>query len=118
MRNTIAVNRGVDAQLDELLHQYTKMRACADEAVRVCREDLPREERNRIQSCTFFPQLGFLLVVEPDPVTGMDLFDVQDRQGRPWKRMFTAEKSVCYKNKYLGQLDELYGGTWNAMGGL
>jgi DNA mismatch repair protein MSH5 len=118
MRNTIAIQRGVDRHLDKLLHQYAEMHAYADEAVRVCSEHLPREARNRIQSCTVFPQLGFLLVVEPDPVTGMDPFDVHDRQGRPWERMFTAEESVCYKNEYLRQLDEHYGGTWNAIGGL
>lgn len=118
MRNAIAIKRGVDRDLDELLHQYAEMHAYADEAVRVCSEHLPQETRNRIQSCTFFPQLGFLLVVQPDPVTGTYLFDVQDRQGRPWERMFTAEESVCYKNQYLRQLDERYGGTWNAIGGL
>lgn len=117
LRNRLSIKPGADKCLDKLMQKYAGVRIQTDRAALASGGHLSREARNRIKSCTFFPQLGFLVVVEPDPFTGTAMFEIEDGNGKRWERVFTADASVCYKNDLLRELDELYGNAYREIGG-
>lgn len=118
LRNRLSIKPGLDKRLDELMQRYAGVRVHSDRAILASSQHLSRESRGRIQSCTFFPQLGFLLLVAPDPVTGTTSYEIEDEKGKQWERVFTADASMCYKNDHLRELDKLYGDVYRDIGGL
>lgn len=79
--------------------------------------ELPEWARKYIRSCIFLPQIGFLTVVEPNPVTGNGQYEGEGMVGDAWEKLFAADGAVCYKNSYMRELDEEYGDMYCQIGG-
>ena len=65
-RHRPSVKSGIDSNLDNLKNQYDGMASLLIEVVKEVNKTLPEWAHRYIQSCIFLPQLGFLMMVEPD----------------------------------------------------
>lgn len=79
--------------------------------------ELPEWARKYVQSCILLPQIGFLMIVEPDPATGNGRYEGEGTATEAWEKLFTADGAVCYKNSYMRDLDEEYGDMYCQIGG-
>lgn len=116
-RHRPSVKAGIDPQLDELKRQYDGMDSFLTEVVNHVNQRLPEWARQYIRSCIFLPQLGFLMVVEPDSSTGNGRYEGEGSGDDRWERLFTADGAVCYKNRYMKELDDQYGDMYCEIGG-
>lgn len=116
-RQRSSVKAGVDAQLDELKRRYDGMDSFLTAIVNHVNESLPEWACQYIRSCIFLPQLGFLMVVEPDPDTGNGKYEGEGTGKDRWEKLFTADGAVCYKNPYMRELDDQYGDMYCEIGG-
>lgn len=116
-RRRPSVKAGVDNQLDELKRTYDGMGSFLTEVVNHISGGLPEWARPYIRSCIFLPQLGFLTVVEPDPQTGRGRYEGEGTIDNEWQSLFTADGAVCYKNKFMRELDERFGDIYCEIGG-
>ncbi|KAM5356344.1 hypothetical protein ACJ41O_002990 [Fusarium nematophilum] len=110
------IKTGVNPELDELKRKYKGMNSfLAEIAARVSRK-LPEWARQHIRSCIFMPQIGFLTLVELDPVTGNSLYEGEGTTDSVWEKLFTADGAVYYKNSHMKELDEEYGDMYCEIG--
>lgn len=116
-RHRPSVKIGVDAELDELKRRYDGMGSFLTEVINHINQQLPEWAAQYIRSCIFLPQLGFLTVVELDPETGKGKYEGEGSDDIQWERLFTADGTVCYKNKFMKDLDGTYGDMYCEIGG-
>ncbi|PNY29296.1 MutS protein [Tolypocladium capitatum] len=116
-RRRSSVKAGIDAHLDELKRRYDGMGSFLTEVVNQVNQKLPEWACQYIRSCIFLPQLGFLMVVELDPHTGNGKYEGEGGDGERWEKLFTADGTVCYKNRHMKELDEQYGDMYCEIGG-
>ncbi|KAF4961953.1 hypothetical protein FSARC_9944 [Fusarium sarcochroum] len=115
-RHRSSVKAGIDPQLDELKRRYDGMDSFLTEVVNHINRDLPEWARKYVRSCIFLPQIGFLTVVEPNPVTGNGQYEGEGTAEGAWEKLFTADGAVCYRNSYMKELDEEYGDMYCQIG--
>ncbi|KAM0563807.1 hypothetical protein ACHAPJ_000013 [Fusarium lateritium] len=115
-RHRSSVRTGIDPQLDELKRRYDGMDSFLTEVVNHINRELPEWARKYVRSCIFLPQIGFLTVVEPSPVTGNGQYEGEGTADGAWEKLFTADGAVCYKNSYMKELDEEYGDMYCQIG--
>jgi DNA mismatch repair protein MSH5 len=116
-RHRSSVRAGIDPQLDELKRQYDGMDGFLTEVVNHVHRELPEWARKYVQSCIFLPQIGFLTVVEPNPVTRNGQYEGEGTTLGAWEKLFTTDDAVCYKNSYMRELDKEYGDMYCQIGG-
>lgn len=116
-RNRLSIKPGLDPQLDELKRRYDGVGSLLTKVVDDSTKHLPPKARKCIRSCIFLPQLGFLMVVAPDPQNGLEQYQGEYAGGNRWERVFTADGSVCYKTEDMRELDKLYGDMYCEIGG-
>ncbi|KJZ71201.1 hypothetical protein HIM_09407 [Hirsutella minnesotensis 3608] len=115
-RQRASVKAGIDPQLDQLKRQYDGMNGFLTAVVRQVNQELPGWARQHIRSCIFLPQVGFLMAVELDPLTGNGKYEGEGDPNERWEKLFTADDSVCYKNHYMTELDAQYGDIYCEIG--
>ena len=115
-RQRASVRSGIDRDLDELKKRYDGMAGFLTAVVKEVSQLVPEWAREYIRSCIFLPQLGFLMVVEPDE-TGRGKYEGEGTEDDHWERLFTADGAVCYKNRCMKELDEQYGDMYCEIGG-
>ncbi|KAF4445068.1 hypothetical protein F53441_10992 [Fusarium austroafricanum] len=115
-RHRSSVRTGVDSQLDQLKRRYDGMDSFLTEVVNHINRELPEWARKYVRSCIFLPQIGFLTVVEPNPVTGNGHYEGEGTAVGAWEKLFTADGAVCYKNSYMRELDDEYGDMYCQIG--
>ncbi|CAM1507372.1 Fc.00g070130.m01.CDS01 [Cosmosporella sp. VM-42] len=115
-RHRSSVRAGVDPQLDELKRRYDGIESFLTEVVNQMNRELPEWACQYIRSCIFLPQLGFLTVVEPNTETENGRYEEEGTSSGAWEKLFTADGAVCYKNKYMRELDEEYGDMYCQIG--
>ncbi|KAG9575405.1 hypothetical protein KCU97_g14209, partial [Aureobasidium melanogenum] len=54
-----------------------------------------------------FPQIGFLIAIPQDPITGHGVFEGPENE--PWEKMFTTEDFAYYKNENVIEMDSYFG---------
>lgn len=116
-RQRPSVRAGIDPDLDELKRRYDGMGSFLTAVVNHVNQQLPEWACQYVRSCIFLPQLGFLMVVELDPKTGNGRYEGEGSNSERWEKLFTADGAVCYKNKYMKELDEQYGDMYCEIGG-
>jgi DNA mismatch repair protein MSH5 len=116
-RHRSCVRAGVDGRLDELKRQYDGMTSFLTHVVNHIRARLPEWASSYIRSCIFLPQLGFLTAVELDPETGSGKYEGEGEEADQWEKTFVSDGMVCYKNRFMKELDDRYGDMYCEIGG-
>lgn len=93
------------------------MESFLTEVVNHMKRELPEWACQYIRSCIFLPQLGFLTVVEPNLDTGLGRYEGEGSDEGSWEKLFMADGAVCYKNKYMRELDREFGDMYCQIGG-
>ncbi|KAF4123351.1 DNA mismatch repair protein MSH5 [Geosmithia morbida] len=115
-RHRSSVKAGIDPRLDELKRRYDGMGSFLTEVVNSISRVVPEWAAQYIRSCIFLPQLGFLTVVEADHETRRGKYKGEGLGDDEWEGLFNADGKVCYKNKYMKELDDQYGDMYCEIG--
>ncbi|KAM3071187.1 hypothetical protein ACMFMF_007662 [Clarireedia jacksonii] len=109
----ITVMQGIDPELDGMKRTYDGMESLLTEVQRKMSQDLPEWARQYVENCIYFPQLGFLTVVQLDSETGMGKYEGEGIEGDEWLRMFVSEEKGYYKNKMMRDMDVYIGDMYS-----
>lgn len=116
-RQRSSVKTGVDVELDELKRQYDGMASLLTEVANHVNRQVPEWACQYIRSCIYLPQVGFLVTVEPDPTTGNGKYQGEGTESDGWEKYFSLDGVICYKNRYMRDLDKQYGDMYCEIGG-
>ncbi|KAG9540658.1 hypothetical protein KCU71_g19642, partial [Aureobasidium melanogenum] len=100
------VRQGVDHDLDELKRTYEGLESLLIQVAQHVAQSVPASLHANI-SVVFFPQIGFLIAIPQDPITGHGVFEGPENE--PWEKMFTTEDFAYYKNENVIEMDSYFG---------
>ena len=80
----------VDAELDQMKRTLDGLESLLNEVAKKLSESMPTDLRTAL-NVIYFPQLGFLVTIPIDPVTGGAIYTGSFES--PWERMFSTEFS-------------------------
>ncbi|CAD0096855.1 unnamed protein product [Aureobasidium vineae] len=100
------VRQGVDHDLDELKRTYEGLESLLAQVAHHVAQSVP-EALNANINVVFFPQIGFLIAIPQDPITGHGVFEGPEDD--PWEKMFTTEDYAYYKNENVIEMDSYFG---------
>ncbi|KAB8291251.1 hypothetical protein EYC80_009938 [Monilinia laxa] len=112
-QHRITVRQGVDPELDAMKRTYDGMESFLTEVQRKMTDDLPEWARQYIENCIYFPQLGFLTVVQLDPNTGEGKYKGEGTEEDEWTQTFVSDEKVYYKNRRMREMDEYIGDLYS-----
>jgi len=101
-----------------LKHTYDGIESLLTEVATALNQELPKWAHGRFQNCVFFPQLGFLTVVEMSGVSRTDILQNDGLQDKNWEERFRDNDRVYYKNRHMKQLDERFGDVYGMIVGM
>ncbi|KAM0437402.1 hypothetical protein ACHAPT_001764 [Fusarium lateritium] len=105
MRQRSSVKQGADSQLDDLQRQYDGTLSLLADVMKHLKSEMPEWARDYVRTCVHLPQVGFVTIMEPDPVTGNGMYQGEGMVGGAWEKIFTSEAGAYYKNRYMHDLD-------------
>ncbi|KAI5250452.1 hypothetical protein E4T43_00033 [Aureobasidium subglaciale] len=100
------VKHGVDHDLDDLKQTYEGLESLLVQVAQHVAQSVP-EGLNLDINVVFFPQIGFLIAIPQDPITGHGIFE--GHEDDPWEKMFTTEEFAYYKNENVIEMDSYFG---------
>ncbi|KAI5203627.1 hypothetical protein E4T39_04014 [Aureobasidium subglaciale] len=100
------VKHGVDYDLDELKQTYEGLESLLVQVAQHVAQSVPKGLNTDI-NVVFFPQIGFLIAIPQDPITGHGIFE--GHEDDPWEKMFTTEEFAYYKNGNVIEMDSYFG---------
>ncbi|KAI4729264.1 hypothetical protein E4T49_02943 [Aureobasidium sp. EXF-10728] len=100
------VRQGVDHELDELKRTYEGLESLLVQVAHHVAQSVPAALNANI-NVVFFPQIGFLIAVPQDSMTGHGIFEGPEDE--PWEKMFTTEDFAYYKNDNVIEMDSYFG---------
>ncbi|KEQ73926.1 mismatch repair protein 5 [Aureobasidium namibiae CBS 147.97] len=100
------VRQGVDHDLDELKRTYEGLESLLVQVAQHVAQSVPEELDANI-NVVFFPQIGFLIAIPQDPITGHGIFE--GPEDAPWEKVFTTEEFAYYKNENVIEMDSYFG---------
>jgi DNA mismatch repair protein MSH5 len=112
-----AVLQSVDVELDTIKRTYDGMDSLLTDVATQMSNDLPEWASQYIESCIFFPQLGFLTVVPLDPQTGLGKYEGEGLENDIWERMFISNDMGYYKNQRMKEMDDYFGDMYGMICG-
>ncbi|KAK4975591.1 chaperone ATPase hsp78 [Elasticomyces elasticus] len=102
------VLQGVDEALDNMKHTYAGMESLLSQVSNHIAKTIPAGIEINV---VFIPQIGFLVTIPPDPVTGQSLYEGADTE--PWEKMFTTGNRTYYKNQAMIEMDNHFGDIYS-----
>ncbi|KAI5204078.1 hypothetical protein E4T38_04811 [Aureobasidium subglaciale] len=108
------VKHGVDHDLDELKQTYEGLESLLVQVAQHVAQSVP-EGLNTDINVVFFPQIGFLIAIPQDPITGHGIFE--GHEDDPWEKMFTTEDFAYYKNENVIEMDSYFGDIYGRICG-
>lgn len=109
--------QGVDAELDDMKRTYDGLGDLLSEIATQLSNELPEWARTYIENCIFFPQLGFLTVVQLDPETGKGKYEGEGTDDDIWEKRFCTSEMGYYKNRRMRETDEYFGDMYGIICG-
>lgn len=103
------VLQGIDPELDALKRNYDGLEHFLNEVAAQLIMRIPEWARPHVQNCIFYPQIGFLTVVNINPETGRGKYEGEGSDDDVWESMFVADGQIYYKNRCMRELDAQYG---------
>ena len=111
------VNPGVDDQLDEMKRTYDGIEDLLNETSKNVARSIP-SQFNLDLNVIFFPQIGFLISMPIDPISGRADYEGSDLDNEHWERIFSSENRVYYKDYRMKELDETFGDVYAMICGM
>ncbi|KAL8972895.1 MAG: hypothetical protein Q9183_000284 [Haloplaca sp. 2 TL-2023] len=102
------VKPGVDEELDQMKNTYDGIEDLLNRTSQSIAETIPAQYSLEL-NVIFFPQIGFLISIPSDPVTGRGNYEGEDTDGGAWDRIFSTRSRVYYKDYRMRELDETLG---------
>jgi DNA mismatch repair protein MSH5 len=112
-----AVVQGVDTELDGFKRTYDGMESLLNEAHNMLLTAIPEWAAQYVQSCLFYPQLGFLTAVELEVETGAGKYEGEGTENDIWEKMFVSNNVGYYKNNGMRGMDEYFGDLYGLICG-
>ena len=116
-RRRPSVKTGIDPRLDDMRRQYEGMDSFLTNIVNDINQRIPEWAAQYVRSCIFLPQLGFLTVVERDGPRRAGRYEGEGSDDGQWQPKIVDADVVCYKNKFMNELDRQYGDMYSEIGG-
>lgn len=110
------VNVGVDDDLDTMRHRYDGLDSLLSEVRRRLLETTTYDVNSEL-NVIYFPQIGFLILLPLDAVTGRGLNEVAFDPDGFWVRMFSTDAEVYYKSNETREMDEHFGDIYGMICG-
>lgn len=107
----------MDPELDGMKRTYDGMDSFLTEVQRKMTDDIPEWARQYVENCIYFPQLGFLTVVQLDPNTGEGKYKGEGTEEDEWAQTFVSDEKVYYKNRRMREMDEYIGDMYSMITG-
>ncbi|MCJ1405214.1 MutS protein msh5 [Xylographa trunciseda] len=107
MHRTV-VNVGVDDELDEMKRRYDGIEDLLNKTSQAVAASIPTQYSLNL-NVIFFPQIGFLISMPFDPISGRAEYEGGEREEDQWERIFSTAARVYYKDYRMRQLDDTIG---------
>ncbi|MCJ1431365.1 MutS protein msh5 [Xylographa pallens] len=107
MHRTV-VNVGIDDELDEMKRQYDGIEDLLNKTSQAVAASIPTEYSLDL-NVIFFPQIGFLISMPFDPISGRAEYEGGEGEEEQWERIFSTAARVYYKDYRMRELDETIG---------
>lgn len=107
MHRTV-VRVGVDEQLDEMKRSYDGIEDLLNQTSRNIAAAIPNQYSLDL-NVIFFPQIGFLITMPFDPISGRAEYEGGEHGNEQWERIFSTADRVYYKDYRMRELDESIG---------
>lgn len=99
---------GVDDELDEIKRTYEGIESLLNQTSKDIANSIPNEFSLDL-NVIFFPQIGFLIAMPIDPISGRAEYEGGDNENQRWERIFSTSNRVYYKDACMLELDETFG---------
>ncbi|KAL8832534.1 MAG: hypothetical protein Q9191_000216 [Dirinaria sp. TL-2023a] len=107
MHRTV-VNPGVDAELDDMKRTYDGIEDLLNQSSQAIASSVPAQYSLDL-NVIFFPQIGFLISMPVNGVTGRANYEGGDTADQQWDRIFSTATRVYYKDFRMKELDDTLG---------
>ena len=107
MHRTV-VNPGVDAELDNMKRTYDGIEDLLNQSSQMIAASVPAQYSLDL-NVIFFPQIGFLISMPVNNVTGRANYEGGDAAEEQWDRIFSTATRVYYKDFRMRELDDTLG---------
>ncbi|KAF2748154.1 hypothetical protein M011DRAFT_422382 [Sporormia fimetaria CBS 119925] len=97
---------GIDEELDHMKRTFAGLEDLLSQVARKLSERIPSDLQQAL-NVLYFPQIGFLVTVPLDPMTGEPVYDGGFQS--PWERMFSTEGQAYFKNSEMREMDDHFG---------
>ena len=99
---------GVDNELDEMKRIYDGIEDLLNRTSQEVANSIPTEYVLDL-NVIFFPQIGFLIVMPFDLVSGRAEYEGGEGGNARWERIFSTASRVYYKDYRMKELDDTFG---------
>ena len=106
---------GIDEELDNMKRTYEGLENLLSRVADHISQSVPAELDAQV-NVIFFPQIGFLIAVRHDPLTGRGAYE--GSQESPWEKMFTTNEFAYYKNDEVSEMDSYLGDVYGQICGM
>ena len=100
---------GIDEELDHMKRTLDGLEDILNRVASKLSEGMPAGLQASL-NVIYFPQIGFLVIVPTDPVTGAAVYD--GSLNSPWEMMFSAEGQVYFKTAEVREMDDHFGDVY------
>ena len=107
MHRTV-VNVGIDDELDEMKRRYDGIEDLLNKTSQEIAAGIPTQYSLDL-NVIFFPQIGFLISMPFDQISGRAEYEGGESVEEKWERIFSTAARVYYKDYHMHQLDETIG---------
>lgn len=108
---------GVDEELDEVKRTYEGIESLLSQTSKDIASRIP-DQFNLDLNVIFFPQIGFLITMPIDPISGRAEYEGGDNENERWERIFSTSNRVYYKDSRMQELDETFGDMYALICGM
>lgn len=116
MHRTV-INAGIDPELDEMKRTYDGIEDLLNRTSQIIAATVPAVYDLDL-NVIFFPQIGFLISIPNNPVTGRGDYEGGEAEDQRWDRIFSTARRVYYKDYRMRELDEQFGDMYALICGM
>ena len=116
MHRTV-INAGVDLDLDEMKRSYDGLEDFLNHTSHEIAASVPKVYKLDL-NVIFFPQIGFLITIENNPVTGRGDYEGGETEDQRWDRIFSTRDRIYYKDARMRALDAEIGDMYALICGM
>lgn len=109
---------GVDCRLDSLRHSYDGLEPLLTEVAATIGEAYSTSTTKELCRCVFFPQLGFLTVIDKIWLAQRRSLGIHATPHSDWEQKFVDQARIYYKNGYMKDLDDRFGDLYGIVAGM